>query len=259
MIKNTQAFILSYSQYKSSSIIASFLTSNSILQAICYKAKKDSKAFGSDLESISKLNINLYEKSTSQLSILKESNIIKNYSILEKSIYSSLAVFYIREVLLYCAKDFDDRYFILMEKILDALENLEEQNNDDNIKKIYINILMRAFEIKTLHIAGISPHLDKCIMCENNDTHFYSILEGGLICSKCKPLIKDAFEITEDDKNLMRIIKHTSLISIANNKELKLLYNNSINNVKNILNKSLFNHINRNIKSQKVLEEILFA
>ena len=259
MIINNKAFLLSYNQYKTSSIIASFLTDNSIIQAICYKAKKDSKAFGSDLESISKLNINLYEKSTSQLSILKESNIIKNYSILEKSIYSSLAVFYIREVLLYCAKDFDDRYFILMEKILDALENLEEQDNDDKNKKIYINILMRAFEIKTLHIAGISPHLDKCIMCENNDTNFYSILEGGLICSKCKPLIKDAFKITEDDKNLMRIIKHTSLISIANNKELKLLYNNSINNVKNILNKSLFNHINRNIKSLQVLEEILFT
>ena len=170
-----------------------------------------------------------------------------------------MAVFYIREVLLYCAKDFDDRYFILMEKILDALENLEEQDNDDKNKKIYINILMRAFEMKTLHIAGISPHLDKCIMCENSDTSFYSILEGGLICSKCKPIIKDAFEITEDDKNLMRIIKHTSLISIANNKELKLLYNNSINNVKNILNKSLFNHINRNIKSLQVLEEILFT
>ena len=259
MIKNTQAFILSYSQYKSSSIIASFLTSNSILQAICYKAKKDSKAFGSDLESISKLNINLYEKSTSQLSILKESNIIKNYSILEKSIYSSLAVFYIREVLLYCAKDFDDRYFILMEKILDALENLEEQDNDDNIKKIYINILMRAFEMKTLHIAGISPHLDKCVLCESDNALFYSINEGGLICSKCKNIIRDSINITENDRNFMRIIKHTSLIDISYNNDIENIYDSSKDNVKDIINKSLFNHINRNIKSKKVLEEILFS
>ena len=79
MLKNTQAFILSYNQYKTSSVIASFLTNNSVMQAICYKARKDSKAFGSDLESISKLNINVYEKKNNQLSILKESNIIKNY------------------------------------------------------------------------------------------------------------------------------------------------------------------------------------
>ena len=260
MIKNTNAFILSYNQYKTSSIIASFLTDNSIIQAICYKAKKNSKAFGSDMESISKLNISLYEKKENQLSILKESSIIKNYKILEKSIYSSLAVFYIREILFFCAKDFDNRYFILMEKMLDALESLEESNYDDKTKKMYINILIRAFEIKTLHVAGISPSLDKCIICtNNNDTLFYSVLEGGLICSKCKNIIKDRIEITENDKIFMRIIKHTSLMDIIKNEELKNIYYDSINNIRNIMNKSIYNHVNRTIKSQKVLEEILLS
>ncbi|ANN62524.1 DNA repair protein RecO [Brachyspira hyodysenteriae] len=260
MIKNTNAFILSYNQYKTSSIIASFLTENSIMQAICHKAKNNSKAFGSDLESISKLNINIYEKKENQLSILKESSIIKNYKILEKSIYSSLAVFYIREVLLYCAKDFDNRYFVLMEKTLDALESLEEHYNDDKIKKIYINILIRAFEMKTLHIAGISPHLDKCTICgNNNDISYYSILEGGLICQKCRNLIKDSINIMDYDIAFMRIIKHTSLIEIIKNEDLKKIYNDSIDNVKYIMNKSIFNHINRTIKSQSVLEEILLT
>ncbi|MEI0508867.1 DNA repair protein RecO [Brachyspira intermedia] len=260
MIKNTEAFILSYNAYKTSSIIASFLTNNSIMQAICHKAKNNSKVFGSDLESISKLNINIYEKKENQLSILKESSIVKNYKILEKSIYSSLAVFYIREVLLYCAKDFDNRYFILMEKTLDALESLEKNYNDDKIKKIYINILMIAFEMKTLHIAGISPHLDKCTICENdNDLLHYSILEGGLICQKCRNLIKDSININKYDIAFMRIIKHTSLIEIIKNENLKQIYNDSIDNVKYIMNKSIFNHINRTIKSQKVLEEILLT
>ena len=230
------------------------------MQVICHKAKNNSKAFGSDLESISKLNINIYEKKENQLSILKESSIIKNYKILEKSIYSSLAVFYIREVLLYCAKDFDNRYFILMEKTLDALESLEKNNNDDKIKKMYINILMRGFEIKTLHIAGISPHLDKCTICASNDNVlYYSILEGGLICQKCRNLIKDSINITEYDIAFMRIIKHTSLIEIIKNENIKQIYNESIDNVKYIMNKSIFNHINRTIKSQKVLEEILLT
>ncbi|WP_300369636.1 DNA repair protein RecO [Brachyspira sp.] len=260
MIKNTNAFILYYNQYKTSSIIASFLTDNSIIQAICYRAKKNSKSFGSDLESISKLNISIYEKKENHISTLKESSIIKNYKILEKSIYSSLAIFYIKEVLLYCAKDFDSRYFILMEKTLDALESLEENYDDDKIKKMYIDILIRAFEIKTLHIAGISPNLDRCIICEDhNDTLFYSILEGGLICSKCKNIIKDYIKISENEKAFMRIMKYTPLIEIIKNEELKNIYNNSISNIRNIMNKSIFNHINRTIKSQKVLEEILFT
>ena len=257
MINNTQAFILSYNKYKNSSIIASFLTKNSIIDAICYRAKKDSKAFGSDFESVSKMQISLYQKKQPNLSILKESSIIKNYNSLEKSIYSSLAVFYIREVLLYSAKDFDERYFILMEKILNALEKLEEENENDSLKN-YINILLRAFEMKVLYIAGISPQLDSCILCSNQKADFYSIIEGGIICENCKTNSKDAIKLEKGDIDFMRIIKKTSLIDIAQNKEINNFYINSITNVRDIMNKSLFNHLNKNFKSLKVLEEILF-
>ena len=257
MINNTQAFILSYNKYKNSSIIASFLTKNSIIDAICYRAKKDSKAFGSDFESVSKMQISLYQKKQPNLSILKESSIIKNYNTLEKSIYSSLAVFYIREVLLYSAKDFDERYFIFMEKILNALEKLEEENENDSLKN-YINILLRAFEMKVLYIAGISPQLDSCILCSNQKADFYSITEGGIICENCKTNSKDAIKLEKGDIDFMRIIKKTSLIDIAQNKEINNFYINSITNVRDIMNKSLFNHLNKNFKSLKVLEEILF-
>ena len=257
MINNTQAFILSYNKYKNSSIIASFLTKNSIIDAICYRAKKDSKAFGSDFESVSKMQISLYQKKQPNLSILKESSIIKNYNSLEKSIYSSLAVFYIREILLYSAKDFDERYFILMEKILNALEKLEEENENALLKN-YINILLRAFEMKVLYIAGISPQLDSCILCSNQKADFYSITEGGIICENCKTNSKDAIKLEKGDIDFMRIIKKTSLIDIAQNKEINNFYINSITNVRDIMNKSLFNHLNKNFKSLKVLEEILF-
>ena len=261
MINNTQAFILSYNKYKTSSIIASFLTKNSIIDAICYRAKKDSKAFGSDFESVSKMQISLYQKKQPNLSILKESSIIKNYNLIEKSIYSSLAVFYIREVLLYSAKDFDERYFILMEKILNALEKLEEEKlllNENELLKKYINMLLRAFEMKVLYIAGISPQLDSCILCSNQNADFYSIIEGGIICANCKISSKDAIKLEKGDIDFMRIIKKTSLIDIAQNKDINNFYINSITNVRDIMNKSLFNHLNKNFKSLKVLEEVLF-
>lgn len=261
MINNTYAFILSYNKYKTSSIIASFLTKNSIIDAICYKAKKDSKAFGSDFESISKMQISLYQKKQPNLSILKESSIIKNYNSLEKSIYSSLAVFYIREVLLYSAKDFDERYFILMEKILNALEKLEElfeKEEKNSSLKNYINILLRAFEMKVLYIAGISPNLNSCILCLNPKADFYSVVEGGIICDSCKANLKDVVKLEKKDIDFMRIIKRNSLIDIIQNKDINDFYLNSISNVRDIMNKSLFAHLNKNFKSLKVLEEVLF-
>lgn len=257
LIKNYEAFILSYNNYKNSSIIASFLTKKNIISSICYQAKKNSKAFGSDLESISKLNINIYEKKSDSLSILKESNIIKNYNILEKSIYSSLAVFYIRELLLYFAKDFDERYFILMDKTLYSLEENEKENQDN--LKYYINILLRAFEIKLLYIAGLSPLLDNCVLCERENANYYSINEGGLICSNCKINIKDAMELDYNDIVFMKIIKHSSMHDIVKNNDIIKFYNNSISTIRDILQKSIYNHIHRELKSLKVLEEILFT
>ncbi len=79
-----------------------------------------------------------------------------------------------------------------------------------------------------------------------------------MICSKCRNIIKDSSEITEDDKAFMKIIKHSTLIETVNNEKLIYIYINSVNTSKDIMNKSLYNHISRNIKSRKVLDEILY-
>ena len=119
-------------------------------------------------------------------------------------------------------------------------------------------MLLRAFEMKVLYIAGISPQLDSCILCSNQNADFYSIIEGGIICANCKISSKDAIKLEKEDIDFMRIIKKTSLIDIAQNKELNNFYINSITNVRDIMNKSLFNHLNKNFKSLKILEEVLF-
>ncbi len=168
-----------------------------------------------------------------------------------------MAVFYIRELLLYFAKDFDERYFILMDKTLYSLEENEKQNQDN--LKYYINILLRAFEIKLLYIAGLSPLLDNCVLCERENANYYSINEGSLICSNCKINIKDAMELDYNDIVFMKIIKHSSMHDIVKNNDIIKFYNNSISTIRDILQKSIYNHIHRELKSLKVLEEILFT
>ena len=52
---------------------------------------------------------------------------------------------------------------------------------------------------------------------------------------------------------------NTAIEQMLKNYQIENIYDSSKDNVKDIMNKSLFNHINRNIKSKKVLEEILFS
>lgn len=257
MVNKLEAYVLETHIYKTSSLIVRFLTSNSILDSICYKAKKDSKAFGSDLESISKLKLVVYEKEDG-LSVLKESSIVRNYSCLEKSIYSSLAVFYIREILSSVAKDFDNRYFVLMEKMLNAMEENEIINAKENdLIKIYINVLIRAFEMKTLYIVGISPNLEECIFCNSRNVEFYSIEDGGMVCKNCIRLSKRVFDMSSKEIEFLKIIKHTSFIDIVKNKDIVLYKDISRNVARDILVESLYFHTSRMSKSLKVLEDII--
>ena len=101
--------------------------------------------------------------------------------------------------------------------------------------------------------------LDNCVLCERENANYYSINEGGLICSNCKINIKDAMELDYNDIVFMKIIKHSSMLDIVKNNDIIKFYNNSISTIRDILQKSIYNHIHRELKSLKVLEEILFS
>ena len=258
MLKKYNGFILLKSPYKTGSVITHFVTEESVISSMCYGAKKNSKHFGSDLEAIAKLSILVDENKKGSLSIVKETSIIKHYKKLETSFLSSLSFFYVREVVFNIAKDFDNRYFILIEHLLDALEENEIRNADE--LKTYLNVLMRAFEMKILYIIGILPTISKCIFCQSEiNNSYFSLDDGGVVCESCKGQINSryTYKISESDISFLLFVKHTSLMDIVSSDKV-LNYKYASSGVsKDILKILIEMHIGKRLKSDKVLEEIL--
>ena len=253
-----EAFVIAKYPYKTSSLIVHFITKNLIIQCICYSAKKNSKYFGSDLEALAKIEIITSNIKKNTLHTLKETSILKNYQKISNSIYASTASFYIKEIISNIAHDFDIRYFTLIEKVFDALEE-NEYLNQENIKA-YISILIRAFEIKALYIIGVMPTISKCVLCGSNINAYshFSVDDGGVVCTNCIGHIHSRFiyKVDKTDLDFMTFIKHTSFIDIAKNKDA-IKYNDLSNGVaKEILKNILFKHTSKKIKSESVLEEI---
>jgi DNA repair protein RecO (recombination protein O) len=47
--------------------------------------------------------------------------------------------------------------------------------------------LLLAFQIQILNIIGQAPHMDSCVICGSKEAlSFFSIPEGGLVCSDCQ-------------------------------------------------------------------------
>lgn len=260
MIKKNNAFVLISYPYKTSNLITQFLTDEEIVGAVSYGSKKDSKNFGSDLNSVSKLSIVCYQNTTQGLNTLKESSVIKNYIDIERNTYSLFALYYVREIILNIAKDFDRRYFLLMEKMLDALsENILINNGNETILKEYIQLLLRAFEIKAIHIVGISPQFSSCACCNKVfDRYIFSISDSYLVCSNCLSNIsniEDTYTIDKEDIEFFNIIKYSSLSDILKIDTSK--YSKTTNKKSyQIFSKLLFNHTGNILRSKDLLDEI---
>lgn len=259
MIKKLNAFFLKQIPYKDTSSIANFLTEESMLDALCYGVKKNNKNIGSDLSSHSKLSLTIYESKNGKLSTIKETSIIKNYKLIDRSPIATASAFYIKEIILNTALYFDTKYFILTEKTYEALEENEKINTKN--KNIYIEILLRAFEIKILYIMGLIPNIKNCVICQNDKTEkwFFSPSEGGLICKNCKKhnTVNDTVTIDTNTIYFLNLIKNKTLIETVNSKDIINYKNEARFTSKKILQNLLFSHIGVKIKSTAFLEEII--
>ncbi len=259
MIK-TQAFLLRENQYKSSSVIATFITESSNVDAICYRVKKSSKNIGSDLSITAKLNI-ILDGTGKSLYRLHESAIIKDYSILHDNLETSLMISYIKEILLYISQGTtNDECFMLMEKTLDAMVCYIESGYSQSI-----NILMRAFEIKCLSICGIVPSFTKCILCAKQESKYWNYIfeMGTVICEDC---YKKSTEykrlhsqvLSNDILNILRQLKHKPLMYITQNITNIKDYSSETDNIIKLISLArIKDYIGHGIKSAEIIDSML--
>jgi DNA repair protein RecO (recombination protein O) len=132
---------------------------------------------------------------------------------------------------------------------LAALSELSSNNNPDKI--------MIIFKVKVLSLSGFKPHLDSCVTCNSSlsgQTKF-SLNLGGLLCQKCAA--RDTFArsifrgtvatILHIEKNEFRNTLNLG-INPQIKKELDLILNSFLNY-----------HLGKELKSQKVIAELVKA
>lgn len=250
----TEAFLLITYAYKSSSAVATFITENGLVKAICRSVKKNSKNIGSDLNTTAKLSLTL--AGAGELLVLKESSVIKDYKILHKNAETSVIISYIRETLLYISLggDYEKKYFLLMEKSLEAMEEYVSRNMNKSLKPF-----IRAFEIKALSAAGIVPALEKCVLCgkKQSDAWYCSFDESGIICGECINERRGIYlqKLSNTTLYIMQNLKHKTLMDIIKS---DLDCNNETDeNIKKINRTMLYNYIGHTLKSARIIDSMI--
>lgn len=245
-IHKTEALVLNKWDFRETSLIVNLYTREfGKMSGLLKGIRTEPAKFASTLEPFSHNDVVFYKKINSALHLVSQCDIKDNFDMVRQSIHKVGTA-------------------SLMTELIDALMPQEDKNEDvfnlalTSLKELEINQnsekVMTIFKIKMLAFSGFKPHLDSCVSCGariSGHSKFSSAL-GGLLCTQCYPKDLKARTIF---RGTVASILHIEKNEFKNN--LNLGMNPQIKKeLDAILNSFLNFHLEKELKSQKVLNKI---
>lgn len=248
-ILKTEALVLNRYDFRETSLIVNFFTRDfGKLSGLLKGIKAEQGKFASTLELFSFNEIIFYRKRNSPLHLVSQCDLKDNFSAIRLDIAKTGIASFMMELIsaIMPAEDKNEDIFNL---VLECLAELAITNNPDKI--------MTIFKIKLLALSGFKPHFDSCVSCGSRilGQSKFSLLLGGLLCSSC--YTKDSSSRTIFRGTVASIL-HIERNDFRSN--LNLGMNPQIKRELNlILNAFLNFHLEKELKSQKVLSKLEVA
>lgn len=245
-IQKTEAIVLKKTDFRETSLIVNFYTRDfGKLSGLLKGIRKEPTKFASNLEPFSDNEIIFYEKRVSSLHLVSQCDLKDNFNLIRQNITKIGAANLIIELLnlIMPAEDKNEDIFDLA---LVSLKELETTPDPDKV--------MLIFKIKMLALSGFKPHFDSCIFCQNkiNGVARFSLALGGLLCLRCQKKDSASRQIF---RGTIATVLHIEKNDFKNN--LNIGMNPQIKKeLVSILNAFLNFHLERELKSQKVLNKL---
>ncbi len=244
-IHKTEVLVLNKWDFRETSLIVNFYSRDfGKMSGILKGIKKEPAKFASTLELFSHNEIVFYKKINSALHLVSQCDIKDNFTMIRSSI-SKIGVASLMMELIDKIMPQEDKNEEIFDLATTCLRELALTDNPDKI--------MTIFKIKMLAFSGFKPHFDSCVSCgaRINSHSKFSFILGGLLCAGCY----------HKDLKSRTIFRGTvaSVLHIEKN-DFKVNLNLGMNpqikkELNTILNAFLTFHLEKELKSQKVLNK----
>lgn len=245
-IHKTEAIILRRMDFRETSLIVDLYTRDfGKLSGLLKGIRAEPKKFASPVEVSSHNEVIFYKKTGTSLHLVSSCDLRDNFFNIRKSLAKAGMMGIMMELIASVMQP-EDKNEEVFNLALECLKELELTNTPEKV--------MTIFKIKMLALSGFKPHFDSCVSCASRifGQSRFSLSLGGLLCQKC--FHKDAASrsifrgtiasILYIEKNNFKNNLNLGLNPIIK-KELEL-----------ILNAFLNFHLEKELKSQKVLNKL---
>jgi len=246
-LHKTEAIILRRFDFRETSLIVDLYTRDyGKLSGILKGIRAEPDKFASPMEVSSHNEVIFYKKTNTTLHLVSACDLKDNFFGIRKSMVKAGMAGIMMELIasVMQPEDKNEDVFNL------AIECLKELENTFSPEKV-----MTIFKIKMLSLSGFKPHFDSCVSCDNRilGQSKFSLSLGGLLCDKCYYKDLSARAIF---RGTIASILYIEKNSFKNNLNLGL--NPQIKKeLEIILNAFLNFHLEKELKSQKVLNRLL--
>jgi DNA repair protein RecO (recombination protein O) len=245
----TDAIVLTKSDFRETSLIVNFFTRDyGKVSGILKGIRTDPGKFASSVEPFSSNEIIFYQKRGSGLHLVSQCDSKDNFYEIRQNVIKTGMGIYMME-LTHALMQPEDKNSDVFDLIMSCLNELKSSSNPEKI--------MTIFKIKMLTLSGFKPHFDSCVSCDERirGQSKFSLSLGGLLCPQC----------WQKDLSGRLIFRGTiaSILHIEKN-DLKTNLNLGLNpqikkELEIILNAFINFHLEKELKSQKVLNKLAVA
>lgn len=248
-IHKTEAIVLRRRDFRETSIIVDFYTRDfGRISGILKGIRLEPDKFASTVEVSSLNGIVFYKKSSSSLYLVSGCDLKDKFFNIRNSISKAAISAFMLELILAIMQP-EDKNEDIFDLAANALKELEATHNPDKIATI--------FKIKMLALSGFKPHFDSCVYCSDRimGQSKFSLNMGGLLCPKC--YFKD-LSARSIFRGTIASILHIERNDFKTNLNLGL--NPQIKKELDIILNAFLNfHLERELKSQKVINKLAVA
>jgi len=248
-LHKTEAIVLRRRDFRETSLVVDFYTRDfGRISGLLKGIRLEPDKFASTVELSSYNDIVFYRKTGTALYLVSACDLKDKFFNIRNNITKAGISAFIME-LISAVMQPEDKNEEIFNLAINALQELEITHNPDKVATI--------FKIKMLALSGFKPHFDSCVNCSDRimGQSKFSLSMGGLLCPKC--FFKD-LSARSIFRGTIASILHIERNDFKTNLNLGL--NPQIKKELDIILNAFLNfHLERELKSQKVLNKLAMA
>lgn len=225
-------------------IITLFTDKMGKIQAVAHGARKPKSKLLSSTQNFCYGEYVLYKGKS--LYTINQAEIIQSFQELLDDLYTLTYVSYMLELVDVLTQN-DETNIELFALLLKCMYLMTDKSVDREL-------LVRAFEIKSMAISGYMPNLYECSVCRDDNIreYIFSSKFGGLVCRECS---KGDGASIKSDASTIGIMRYIMKCNIENIRTVKVSSGNK-DEMKKILENYIKYYLDRKFKSLEFLNNI---